>query len=163
MSACCGVGGVSSNVSYMKPMVVVTVVWEWNIERRNILGLQGVGMPVICLHALSLHPFPLCSALHGRLNYACQTDVLIWLQVQCYQLKGRIRLCQPRKVGANLPGFIQQQHGNRDSGECPGSRARTSSSLSSSPGADSRLPSAEGQPSFLCSSTSLFSIAPEVS
>ena len=32
---------VSSNVSYMKTMVVVTAVWEWNIERREILGLQG--------------------------------------------------------------------------------------------------------------------------
>lgn len=120
-----------------------------------------VGVPVIWLHALSLHPFPLCSALHGRLNYACQIDFLAWLLAQCYQLKGRVRLCQPRKVGANLPpGFIQQQRGNRDGGECPGSRARTSSGLSTSPGADSRLPAAECQPSFLCSSTSLFSICP---
>lgn len=99
MSACCGEGRVSSNVSYMKPMVVATVVWEWNTERREIPGLQGVGEPVIWLHALSLHPFPLCSALHGRLNYLCQTDFLTWLQVQCYQLKRRVRLCQPRKVG----------------------------------------------------------------
>lgn len=70
-----------------------------------------------CARHLAPCPQPsLCAQLcMVELNYACQTDFLTWLLAQCYQLKGRVRLCQPRKVWANLPPrFWEQQRGNRD-------------------------------------------------